>query len=66
MKRPFAAALMFLLIAAGHGAPADDQTGGSAGTRLGEFVPADPPQPAPEISFVDLTGETVGLTDFRG
>jgi thiol-disulfide isomerase/thioredoxin len=66
MKRAFAAALMFLLIATGRGAPADNQTGGPAGTRLGEFVPADPPEPAPAISFADLSGETVGLTDFRG
>jgi thiol-disulfide isomerase/thioredoxin len=34
--------------------------------RLGEFVPASPPTPAPEVSIVDLAGDTVSLTDFAG
>src|SRR5260370_25498912 len=34
--------------------------------RLGEFIPASPPQPAPEISFADLAGNTVGLFEFKG
>ena len=34
--------------------------------RLGEFIPASPPLPAPAISFVDLTGNTVSLSEFTG
>ncbi|MGE5270108.1 MAG: TlpA family protein disulfide reductase [Thiohalocapsa sp.] len=34
--------------------------------RLGEFIPATPPQPAPEVSFTDLDGKPVTLADFKG
>ena len=37
-----------------------------AETKLGEFIPADPPQPAPEISLTDTDGKTVDLADFKG
>jgi thiol-disulfide isomerase/thioredoxin len=37
-----------------------------AETRLGEFIPADPPQPAPEMSLTDTDGKTVALADLKG
>lgn len=33
--------------------------------KLGEFIPASPPQPAPELSFTDLDGKTASLADFK-
>jgi thiol-disulfide isomerase/thioredoxin len=51
---------------AGGGLAAEDKPGESERVRLGEFVPASPPLPAPEISFVDLTGNTVSLSEFSG
>jgi thiol-disulfide isomerase/thioredoxin len=35
-------------------------------TKLGEFIPADPPQPAPEISLTGADGKTASLADFKG
>ncbi|HEX3537985.1 MAG TPA: TlpA disulfide reductase family protein [Stellaceae bacterium] len=37
-----------------------------AETKLGEFIPADPPQPAPEISVTDSDGKAVVLADLKG
>ena len=37
-----------------------------AETKLGEFIPADPPQPAPEISVTDRDGKTLALADLKG
>ena len=34
--------------------------------KLGEFIPAASPQPAPEISFTDMAGKPVSLADFKG
>lgn len=34
--------------------------------KPGEFIPAKPPQPAPEISFTELGGKAVTLADFHG
>jgi thiol-disulfide isomerase/thioredoxin len=34
--------------------------------RLGEFIPATPPQPAPEASFTDIDGKPASLADFKG
>ena len=34
--------------------------------KPGEFIPASPPQPAPEVSFTDLQGKWVTLADFKG
>ena len=33
-------------------------------TSLGEFIPADPPQPAPEVGFTDVAGNPASLADF--
>jgi len=41
--------------------PAGDDT-----IKLGEFIPAATPQPAPAASFTDLDGRPVSLADFRG
>ena len=35
-------------------------------TKLGEFIPAATPQPAPELSFTDADGKPVFLADFKG
>ena len=34
--------------------------------KLGEFIPAASPQPAPEISFTDMAGNPATLADFQG
>src|SRR2546423_4479648 len=34
--------------------------------KPGEFIAASPPQPAPEVSFQDLSGNWVALADFKG
>ena len=34
--------------------------------RLGEFIPVNPPQPAPEIAFTDTAGKPASLGDFEG
>ena len=34
--------------------------------KPGEFIPASPPQPAPEVSFTDLKGNWVAIADFKG
>ena len=33
---------------------------------LGEFIPANPPQPAPEVGFTDADGNPASLADFKG
>jgi thiol-disulfide isomerase/thioredoxin len=33
--------------------------------KIGEFIPAATPQPAPEISFTDTSGQPVALSDFK-
>jgi thiol-disulfide isomerase/thioredoxin len=35
-------------------------------TPLGHFVPASSPRPAPPVSFTDLAGKTVHLSNFAG
>src|SRR6266403_886929 len=39
---------------------------GGAPPALRQFIPTDPPRPAPEIAFADGAGKTVSLADFRG
>jgi len=34
--------------------------------RLGEFIPATPPQPAPQAGFTDSDGNPKSLADFKG
>jgi thiol-disulfide isomerase/thioredoxin len=63
-SRAFASLL--LLILAGGGLAAEDNPGVPERARLGEFIPALPLLPAPAISFVDLAGNTVSLSEFTG
>src|SRR6516165_8974599 len=63
-SRTFASLLLLMLI--GGGSAAQDEPGVSGRARLGEFIPVSPPLPAPAISFVDLAGNTVSLSDFAG
>ena len=57
----FGTLLLVLLLVLSGGVAADD-----AKIKLGEFIPSDPPQPAPEVVFADLDGKTVRLDDFLG
>lgn len=34
--------------------------------KIGEFIPATSPQPAPQISVTDMAGNAVELADFKG
>jgi thiol-disulfide isomerase/thioredoxin len=51
---------------AGRGSAAEDNPDVSERAPLGEFTPASPLLPAPAISFVDLAGNTVSLSEFTG
>jgi thiol-disulfide isomerase/thioredoxin len=51
-------------IAADEGRPSASETGDQ--TALGQFTPTSPPRPAPQVSFSDLSGKTVGLANFDG
>jgi thiol-disulfide isomerase/thioredoxin len=39
---------------------------GTTPPELRQFIPADPPRPAPEIAFADGEGKRLSLADFRG
>jgi thiol-disulfide isomerase/thioredoxin len=39
---------------------------GGGEIRTGEFIPTMPPQPAPEVGFVDMEGKAAALGDFEG
>jgi len=60
MRWGCAAALLVLLVLPNAGWTAPDEI------RLGEFIPASPPQPAPDVSFTDADGNPVSLSDFKG
>ena len=55
---------ILVLAAFTHGASA--QTSIEPDIKLGEFIPASTPQPAPEMSFDGLDGKPVALADFKG
>lgn len=59
-------ASLLLLILVGNGVLAEDNPGKSERVRLGEFIPASPPLPAPAVSFVDLAGNPASLSEFNG
>jgi thiol-disulfide isomerase/thioredoxin len=56
--------LLFILATGGHAA--EDKPAEPERVRLGEFIPASPPLPAPAVSFIDLSGNTVSLSEFTG
>jgi thiol-disulfide isomerase/thioredoxin len=64
MKRYGAVALTLLLVLSSAAARADGAASGEA--RLGDFIAAASPQPAPPIAFADLAGHAVHLDDFAG
>jgi thiol-disulfide isomerase/thioredoxin len=66
MKWVAAAALVFLLVAPGLGAAAEDDAEMPDRTKLGEFVPSSQPFAAPTISLTDSDGRTLELSDLRG
>ncbi|HVC56197.1 MAG TPA: TlpA disulfide reductase family protein [Stellaceae bacterium] len=53
-------ALVLLIALSPAGAIAQDSM------RLGEFIPATPPQPAPAVAFTDDAGKPASLADFKG
>ena len=57
---------LLLLVLAGGGLAAEENPDVSERARLGEFIPASPLRPAPVVSFVDLAGNTVSLSEFAG
>jgi thiol-disulfide isomerase/thioredoxin len=57
---------LLLLVVAGGGLAAEDNPDAPERARLGEFIPASPLLPAPAVSFVDLAGNTVSLSEFTG
>src|SRR5437763_1653368 len=57
----FATVALALLVALSVASAAEEQK-----IKLGEFIPATPPQPAPEVSFEDLDGKPASFADFRG
>ncbi|HVC53506.1 MAG TPA: TlpA disulfide reductase family protein [Stellaceae bacterium] len=62
-RRFLAAHLAALLLIAVPGGALWAQSGD---IKLGEFIPQNPPQPAPAISFTDIAGKPVKLSDFKG
>jgi thiol-disulfide isomerase/thioredoxin len=61
-----AIASLLLLVLAGGGSAAEDSPNVSERARLGEFIPVSPLLPAPAVSFADLAGNTVSLSEFTG
>ena len=57
--------LLLLILSAG-GQAAEDKPAELERVRLGEFVPGSALLPAPAISFVDLAGNTVSLSEITG
>src|SRR6516165_6148690 len=66
MRWSHAFASLLLLILVGNGVLAEDNPGKTERVRLGEFIPASPPLPAPAVSFVDLAGNPASLSEFNG
>jgi thiol-disulfide isomerase/thioredoxin len=66
MRWSRAAAFLLPLVLVGAGLAVEQSASTPEHARLGEFIPTSPPSPAPEISFVDLAGDTVSLAEFAG
>jgi len=62
LRRAIVAALLLVASLLGLAAQADEPEK----IKIGEFIPASPPQPAPELFFNDMTNNTVSLADFKG
>ncbi len=58
--------VLVALLLAGSFAVSGADAAESDSAKLGEFIPAQSPQPAPEISFTDIEGKAVALGDFHG
>ncbi len=61
--RAIVAALVLVAAVMGSAAIRADEPGQ---IKIGEFIPAATPQPAPEFSFSDLSGKPAALADFKG
>jgi thiol-disulfide isomerase/thioredoxin len=58
--------MILLLPSSGHGSAAEAETDLPDRTILGEFMRSAQRSPAPSITFSEIAGDTVPLTDFRG
>jgi thiol-disulfide isomerase/thioredoxin len=61
-RRVIVAALLLLASTVGAAAQSPEEPE----IKPGEFIPAAPPQPAPQISLTGLDGKPVSLADFKG
>lgn len=59
-------ALLILIALPGIGSAAAGGENMPGPAKLGEFIPASPPRPAPPIAFTDLNGNALSLDDFKG
>jgi thiol-disulfide isomerase/thioredoxin len=59
-------AIVAALVVASVLGPAAARGDDSDEVKIGQFIPATPPQPAPELSFTDSAGKKVQLSDFEG
>jgi thiol-disulfide isomerase/thioredoxin len=66
MKWTVAAASIFLLVAPTLEAADEGEADMPDRTKLGEFVPATQPRPAPAISLADTSGHSVELSELQG
>ena len=64
--RPVLIMMILLLPSSGYGSAAEVETDSPDRTILGEFIRSPQPSPAPAITFSEMTGDTVPLSDFRG
>jgi len=59
-------AVAFLLLAPGLARAGEREADMPDRAELGVFVPSSQPAPAPAVSLMDLAGNTVDLSDFKG
>jgi len=66
MKRACAAALIILLLTPCFALAAEGEADTPDRAKLGEFVPASPPFPAPATTLSDADGKSIDLSDLKG
>jgi thiol-disulfide isomerase/thioredoxin len=66
MKSGSAALFALLLVLPSAVSMAGAEPAAGDQTPLGEFIPASPPHRAPQVSFTDVDGKTLNLSDFAG
>src|SRR5215831_9331492 len=66
MRWACVAVLLVVILSASLAGAAENEAEIPDRAKLGEFVPSQPPAPAPSVSLTDLSGNTVELSDFKG